>query len=175
MRHAPFGSDHGPTDVRPYDGPNADPKENRVNCPRDQSELTIETHRGIDVDRCPQCRGGWLDEDELAKLESTVESTDEQRSGMIEYAQRESELACPKCGDRMTAFNYRAYNLELDVCDNKHGFWLDEGEAVRVREVVEERVQGLQRAVKAEAEWGNFLDDLKGGGPSFWDRLTGKG
>ncbi|HET9852477.1 MAG TPA: hypothetical protein VFP56_08225, partial [Candidatus Limnocylindrales bacterium] len=76
---------------------------------------------------------------------------------------------------RMTAFNYRAYNLELDVCDtNKHGFWLDEGEAVRVREIVEERVEGLQRAVKAEAEWGNFLDDLRGG-RSFWDRLTGKG
>ena len=42
----------------------------------------------------------------------------------------------------MTAFNYRAYNLELDVCDSKHGFWLDEGEAVRVREIVEERVAG---------------------------------
>jgi Zn-finger nucleic acid-binding protein len=145
-----------------------------VQCPRDQTELVVEQHRGIDVDRCPRCRGGWLDEDELAKLESTVESTDEQRSGMIEYAQRESELACPKCGDRMTAFNYRAYNLELDVCDNKHGFWLDEGEAIRVREIVEERVEGLQRAVKAEAEWGNFLDDLRDG-PSFWDRLTGKG
>ena len=43
------------------------------------------------------------------------------------------------------------------------------------RRIVEERVRGLERAVKAEAEWGNFLDDLKGGGPSFWDRLTGKG
>src|SRR5262245_6116742 len=69
-----------------------------VQCPRDNSQLVVEQHRGIDVDRCPQCRGGWLDEDELAKLESTVESTDEQRTGMIEYAQRESELACPKCG-----------------------------------------------------------------------------
>jgi hypothetical protein len=26
----------------------------------------------------------------------------------------------------------------------------------------------------AESEWGNFLDDLRDG-PSFWDRLTGKG
>ena len=54
----------------------------------------------------------------------------------------------------MSAFNYRAYNLELDVCDNKHGFWLDEGEAIRVREIVEERVEGLERAAKAEAELG---------------------
>ena len=145
-----------------------------MQCPRDQTELEVERHREIDVDRCPQCRGGWLDTDELAKLESTVESTDEQRSGMIEYAQRASEMTCPKCSGPMTAFNYRAYNLELDVCDQKHGFWLDSGEAARVREIVEERVQGLERAVKAEAEWGNFLDDLHDG-PSFWDRLTAKG
>ena len=158
-----------PDSSRTYGG------DDRVQCPRDQTELQVETHRGIDVDRCPQCHGGWLDADELAKLEATVESTDEQRTGMIEYAEHESELSCPKCGDRMSAFNYRAYNLELDVCGNRHGFWLDEGEAIRVREIVEERVEGLERAVKAEAEWGNFLDDLKGGGPSFWDRLTGKG
>ena len=43
----------------------------------------------------------------------------------------------------------------------------DEGNA-------EQTAEGLQRAVKAEAEWGNFLDDLRDG-PSFWDRLTGKG
>ena len=59
-------------------------------------------------------------------------------------------------------------------CNDRHGFWLDQGEAIRVRELVEERVQGLERSAKAEAEWGNFIDDLKDG-PSFWDRLTGKG
>ena len=72
----------------------------------------------------------------------------------------------------MTAFNYRAYNLELDVCDQRHGFWLDEGEAKRVREIVEERVAGLERATKAEGDWDRFLGDLRKG-PSFWDRLTG--
>ena len=123
-----------------------------MHCPRDQAELLVESHNGIDIDRCPQCKGGWLDEGELSQLEAS----------------------CPKCGKRMSAFNYRAYNLELDVCNDRHGFWLDQGEAIRVRELVEERVQGLERSAKAEAEWGNFVDDLKDG-PSFWDRLTGKG
>ena len=145
-----------------------------MHCPRDHRELVVEHHEGIDVDRCPQCRGGWLDADELSRVEATVTSTDEQRSGMIEYADRKSELECPKCGGTMTAFNYRAYNLELDRCDENHGFWLDEGEAVRVREIVEERVAGLERAVKAEGEWDRFLGDLRKP-PSFWDRLTGKG
>jgi Zn-finger nucleic acid-binding protein len=142
-----------------------------VHCPRDQAELEVEHHRGIDVDRCPACHGGWLDESELSQLEATVESTDEQRTGMIEYAERVSELSCPKCGGPMSAFNYRAYNLELDVCDQRHGFWLDEGEAIRVREIIEERVEGLERSAKAEAGWDKFLDDLRDG-PSFWDRLT---
>jgi Zn-finger nucleic acid-binding protein len=132
----------------------------------------VEHHQGIDIDRCPQCRGGWLDESELSQVEATVKSTEEQRKAMIEYANRASELSCPRCGGSMSAFNYRAYNLELDVCDQRHGFWLDEGEAKRVREIVEERVAGLQRAAEAEEGWDRFLDDVRKG-PSFWDRLTG--
>jgi Zn-finger nucleic acid-binding protein len=143
-----------------------------VHCPRDQADLVVEHHRGIDVDRCPRCKGGWLDEHELSQLEATVESTEDQRTGMIEYAIRPSTLSCPKCGAVMSAFNYRAYNLELDACTERHGFWLDEGEAIRVREIVEERVEGLERAASAEAGWDRFLDDLRDG-PSFWDRLTG--
>jgi Zn-finger nucleic acid-binding protein len=145
-----------------------------VHCPRDQAELVIERHQNIEIERCPQCKGGWLDEGELPQLEATVESTEEQRRAMIEYATRASELSCPKCGAQMSAFNYRAYNLELDVCVERHGFWLDEGEAIRVREIVEERVEGLERSAKAEEGWDKFLDDLRDG-PSFWDRLTGKG
>ena len=143
-----------------------------MHCPRDQVELLVEHYHGIEVDRCPRCSGRWLDDGELSQLEATVESTEEQRAAMIEYANRESTLPCPKCGNRMRAFNYRAYNLELDVCEQRHGFWLDAGEEGRVREIVEERVEGLGRAAKAEAGWGRFLDDLRDG-PSFWDRLTG--
>ena len=44
---------------------------------------------------------------------------------------------------RMHAFNYRAYNLELDACTEGHGFWLDAGESERVLEVMKERVAGL--------------------------------
>ena len=143
-----------------------------MQCPRDQVELLVERHQGIEVDRCPQCKGGWLDEGELSQLEATVESTEQQRTAMIEYAIRPSTLSCPKCGAEMSAFNYRAYNLELDACVERHGFWLDEGEAIRVRQIVEERVEGIERAAKAEAGWDKFLDDLRDG-PSFWDRLTG--
>jgi Zn-finger nucleic acid-binding protein len=146
-----------------------------MKCPRCNVDLVIEHHRGIQVDHCPSCNGRWLDHHELDELEATVPSTPEQRRATIRYAKRESELACPKCGKTMSAFNYRAYNLELDTCDDKHGFWLDAGEEGRVRDIIEERIRGLSRAASAEAAWDGFLDRLKAGGRggSVWDQVTG--
>ena len=139
-----------------------------LKCPRDATPLTIGKEHGIEVDRCPTCAGAWYDDEELAALESTVADDEDHRRGTIDFAKRESELDCPACGERMRAFNYRAYNLELDACTNEHGFWLDAGESARVREVMRERVSGLQRSASAQAAWhrtkrggGGVLDNLK--------------
>lgn len=147
-----------------------------MNCPRDDTELTVEHHHGIEVDRCPACNGRWLDHAELDQLEATVPSTEEERLATIQYSRRASDLNCPKCGKQMTVFNYRAYGVEMDTCDEQHGFWLDSGEEGRVRDIIEERVQGLQRASNAEAAWDRFLDGLggRGQGGSLWDRLMGR-
>ena len=134
-----------------------------MQCPRDETDLTIEHVHGIEVDRCPTCNGRWLDHHELDQLEATRGNEDE-RSGTVEYAKRESELDCPVCGKQMRAFNYRAYDLELDTCEDEHGFWLDPGEGGRVRDVIDERIRGLKRAESAEASWSGFLDGLQGGG-----------
>ena len=145
-----------------------------MKCPRCQVDLLVEHHRGIEVDRCPSCNGRWLDHHELDQLEATVPSTPEQRRATIRYAERQSDLACPVCGKPMIAFNYRAYNLELDTCQDEHGFWLDAGEEGRVRDIIEERIRGLGRAASAEAAWGRFIDSLRGGGRgSVWDQITG--
>jgi Zn-finger nucleic acid-binding protein len=140
-----------------------------LECPRDSSPLDTGQEYGIEVDRCPTCRGAWYDQAELALLEATVAGEEDHRRGMIDYAKRESELRCPKCSREMRAFNYRAYNLELDACPDEHGFWLDVGEADRVRVVMQERVKGLERSVGAEAGWrslkrpdsGGVLDQLR--------------
>jgi Zn-finger nucleic acid-binding protein len=134
-----------------------------LECPRDSSALAMEHEYGIEVDRCATCNGVWYDQAELALLEATVARDDDQRRGMIDYARRQSQLRCPKCGSEMQAFNYRAYNLELDACPNEHGFWLDAGEAERVRVVMQERVKGLDRSVRAEAAWANLKRPGSGG------------
>jgi Zn-finger nucleic acid-binding protein len=141
-----------------------------MKCPRCDVDLIIEHHAGIEVDHCPSCNGRWLDHHELDQLEATVAS-EAQRRATIRYAEHPSELNCPKCGKRMTAFNYRGWPLELDTCDDEHGFWLDAGEEGRVTDLVEQRVRRLARAASAEEAWGKFLGNL--GKKSVWDNIKG--
>ena len=142
-----------------------------MDCPRCKTALIEERHAGIEVDHCPACNGRWLDAHELEDLEATVPSTPEEREATIVYGRRDSELQCPVCAQTMAAFNYRAYGVELDTCANTHGYWLDAGEEGRVRDIIEERVRGLQRSADAEQEWGQFLRGLSGGRRSFMDRV----
>jgi len=132
-----------------------------MKCPRCQVDLVREQeYHGIEVDRCPSCEGRWLDGEELDQLEATVPSTAEERRATVRYSERRSELPCPVCGKEMTAFQYRAYSLELDTCDD-HGFWLDAGEEARVREIIAERVRDLARSASAEESWASFLGGLR--------------
>ncbi len=138
-----------------------------MDCPRCHSELVAEMHLAIEVDRCPSCNGRWLDHHELDELEATTGASEAERRATITFGERKSELDCPVCQKLMTSFNYRAYNFEMDACTDEHGYWLDAGEDGRVRDIVEERVRGLERSASAEAAWGRFLGGLKGGGGLF--------
>jgi Zn-finger nucleic acid-binding protein len=132
-----------------------------MQCPRDGTELAVEHEFGIEVDHCPACNGRWLDNNELDQLEATTASTEEERRATITYGEVISELKCPICGKKMRQFNYRAYNLELDMCEEEHGYWLDSGEEGRVRDIIEERVRDLARSEQAENAWGKFLGGLR--------------
>ena len=39
-----------------------------MNCPIDNTVLTMSERSGIEIDFCPQCRGVWLDRGELDKI-----------------------------------------------------------------------------------------------------------
>ena len=148
-----------------------------MECPRCHSaELALKDHKGIEVDKCPQCDGLWLDHHELDQLEDLVLDEDRMKGSMV-YSKRESEISCPKCQGPMTTFNYRAYNLPIDVCKEGHGFWLDKGEEERVLELMEKRIHDLKRSTAAEGEWGAFLKKMasKQGATSntFFSKIKG--
>jgi Zn-finger nucleic acid-binding protein len=47
-----------------------------MNCPNDNTTLTMTDRAGIEIDYCPQCRGVWLDRGELDKI---IERSEQQR------------------------------------------------------------------------------------------------
>ena len=39
-----------------------------MKCVRCRGQLKLESYEGVEIDRCPQCQGVWLDAGELAKI-----------------------------------------------------------------------------------------------------------
>ena len=141
-----------------------------MRCPRDDTELNVEQHRGIEVDRCPTCEGIWLDYHELSDLEHKA-MPDEDLRGTLVYSPRPSGINCPSCQEPLTEFQYRARNLELDLCENGHGYWLDHGEDKQVLEFLKERIKNLERSYSAEQKW--HQSKRAGRSRSLWDRIKG--
>ena len=131
-----------------------------MECPRDHTELTVESFKDIEVDRCPVCKGMWLDPGELDQLEDTVFDQDEIK-GSTMYRSYQGELPCPKCQVPMHLFHYRAYDLELDFCQEEHGVWLDGNEEKRVLDLMKQRIKDLDRSAAAESEWAGMLKRFK--------------
>ena len=124
----------------------------------------------MEVDRCPEGQGLWLDHDEMAELEDRVAGEDMVK-GQMRYGEHDSELACPHCGKTMRRFRYRAYNLGIDACPDEAGFWLDKGEDQKIEDVIRQRASNLRRSGAAEVSWRRVR---RGGrGPSLVDRIKG--
>ena len=127
-----------------------------MKCPRCNNELVTEQYENIEVDRCPSCRGMWLDHGELDLLEDTAFDQKETK-GSLMFQSYPGELLCPKCQRPMQFFRYRTTNMELDFCDQNHGVWLDAGEEKqvlktmekRVLEIIEQRIKDLNQQKKA--------------------------
>lgn len=139
-----------------------------MKCPKCDSDLEKKTYRGIEVDYCSTSKGMWLDFEELDQLEDQSYDEDEYK-GSVMLSSTPTEYPCPHCGSPLKQFKYRLHSLELEYCENDHGFWLDEGEAERVLELMKAREKDMHRKFDAEAEWDNTLRKLRS--RSFFDRL----
>ena len=141
-----------------------------MKCPRCNSDLSVEKFKDVEVDRCPGCKGIWLDYHEMDQLED-MEMDDDEVKGSMLFRSFVGDLHCPSCQSGMQMFQYRAFDLELDFCPNEHGFWLDSGEEKRVLEIMKQRVKDLKRSSDAEVEWAGMLKRFKS--KSFGDRMKG--
>jgi Zn-finger nucleic acid-binding protein len=131
-----------------------------MNCPKCATALTKKYYKGmLEVDFCPNCRGMWLDFDELDELEDMAFSEDQYKGSLVHY-ERDVKYNCPVCDGQLHEFQYRLYDLKLDLCPEKHGFWLDAGEDERVIEIMRTQKARIKHKIDAETEWKQVIKNL---------------
>jgi len=131
-----------------------------MNCPKCATALTKKYYKGMmEVDYCPNCRGMWLDFNELDQLEDLAFDEDQYKGSLV-HRECPAGCQCPVCDAQMSEFQYRLYDLKLDLCPEKHGFWLDAGEDERVIEIMRTHRNSVHRKQDAETEWKQILKGL---------------
>jgi Zn-finger nucleic acid-binding protein len=99
-----------------------------VQCPRCNVECEIKEVKrflfDIVIDICPKCNGMWLDKGEFKKL--TKNRDIEKFLTKFEGFESVSDIRCPRCNGIMDL--ERVIDVEVDVCVDCKGIWLDKGE-----------------------------------------------
>src|SRR5689334_21845731 len=75
----------------------------------------------------------------------------------------QGDAKCPECNALLRRFRYRFYDLEMELCENQHGYWLDDDEDTRVLELMKEEEADLERKLLAEDKWATTLKHMRSG------------
>jgi Zn-finger nucleic acid-binding protein len=132
-----------------------------MKCPKDHTDLVQAKRDGLEVESCPQCQGMWLSRQELEQLEDEAFHLGDDEKGTLVADPEPSTRTCPVCGKPMQSFQYRFYDLQLDYCEDGHGYWLDANEDKRVLDLMKEEQARLKRTGRAEQTWSSHLQHLR--------------
>ena len=134
-----------------------------MKCPKCNSDLTPTVRHKLTVNYCPSCKGMWLEQQELGELEDEAFDFGDDAKGTLAFSSTPTTARCPECSARLQKFNYRFYDMEMELCPNQHGYWLDEDEDDRVLELMKKDEKDYQRKLLAEDQWNRTLSRLRSG------------
>lgn len=118
-----------------------------MKCPRCNVDLKPTEHGFVTLDICPDCKGAWFDKGELDRLDDSVWVDAEQEIEMREAESGHDGLDCPSCDTVLQAISpVDAAELIIDRCPNCEGFWLDDGELEKMRDVVDQEHAELRKS-----------------------------
>ena len=108
-----------------------------MKCPMcDNSRVITQAIEEVEVERCPECHGIWLDANELETLigADPKELLREDRVFQSSPGDAGPRLECPRCkGARLIKLNSRLRpGTIVDSCTVCFGTWLDAGEFTRL-------------------------------------------
>ncbi len=120
-------------------------------CIKCTSSLERIVIQDVEIDRCPQCGGIWLDAGEIealnerrkadvnASLEDAIVRLSKHDSGgpaVVPSGEQVVEThRCPACEGKLTNVNFAGTTIEL--CNGCHGVFVDKGELQRAMELVD--------------------------------------
>ena len=98
--------------------------------------MSVETHEGVEIDKCPRCAGIFLDWGELTNLlqQTGIEEVDvDMRGEQTEQALDEQSASCSRCeGAPVMRPVTTRFGVRLDTCGKCGGTFLDAGEFRRI-------------------------------------------
>lgn len=96
-----------------------------MQCPKCHCKLKIgvDKHSNTEIDYCRQCKGIWLDKNELVDVCKFAVWQVSLPSNAVE-----SKCLCPRCEINMYEFEYPETMVQVEMCPGCNGFWLDSGE-----------------------------------------------
>jgi len=123
---------------------------------------------GVEIDRCVECGGTWLDAGEIERISamSRVDPGPLSQSLTRAASGAKSKRECPRCARALRSARIRAESggesgagpetgacVEIDRCPAGHGYWFDPGE---MRQLIQMFDQGEEGAVA------RFFQDMFG-------------
>jgi Zn-finger nucleic acid-binding protein len=151
-----------------------------MKCPRcAEPDLVAKTIETVEFDECPRCGGVWLDQGELEQAKDLVAPDLRWWDFEIwkhpeQFKLVENPLFCPNDSKEMLAINYGSTNIEIDVCSQCRGIWLDGGEFDKIIEALNNELANAEFSdyVRASLEEGKEVITGEGGVRSEWKDFT---
>ena len=140
-----------------------------MKCPRCGVDLQPAERHKLEVSYCQSCKGMWLEHPELEQLEDEVFDFGDRWKGTLVFGSTATSDKCPECAALLRRFRYRFYDLEMELCPNQHGYWLEDDEDSRVLDLMKREEADLQRKLLAEDKWSATLRHMRSG--TFFSRL----
>jgi len=126
--------------------------ETEYTCPACCANLNLYRIFGIKIEGCPNCKGIFLDKDELRKLKDrttqdswrTLRWMDDEVEAIEKTNAMPSKRLCPKCQDVQTiSTTFGDSKIIIDWCPKCNGLWLDRDEFQQVVESLRDKLNKL--------------------------------
>jgi len=108
-----------------------------VNCPKCKAEMERVVFRGIEIDRCKDCKGIWFDalEEKMLAAMAGSELIDDGDPEVGDKLDRVDHIDCPMCQTEMIRMvDPRQTHIWYESCKVCYGVFFDAGEFSDLKE-----------------------------------------